>query len=107
MVDWRALAAATLTTLSVFTFLALPLLRELYGPEVLLGFYGLVSLAVGATMYLVIGRTLQRLHNRGTTSDKHDALDADGKTDADAELEEADVKSELETLRQEDVDDKA
>lgn len=55
MTRLRALGYAALVTVVVFYYLAVPTLRDLFGPEVVLPAYAAVAVLAGAVTYHAVG----------------------------------------------------
>jgi hypothetical protein len=79
----RALGYSAAVSLAVFVYLALPTLRELYGPVVNLPVYALLALVAGAATWAV-------LTDSNGTRTRRPAVevddDAEGSEDVDEEL---------------------
>ncbi|MFC7076786.1 hypothetical protein [Haloarcula halophila] len=90
----RALGYGVSVSVVVFVVLALPTLRDVYGPEAVLAAYAVVSLLAGAL-------TWSLLSNLGTSTDDADE-EATIQVVAPEEIEGATVPvdGELETLRE-------
>lgn len=116
----RALGYAVGVALVVFAYLALPLLRDLYGPMVDLPVYGGLALFAGFLTYVAVRRvqTYARRHEERSPDDNEvlvegevyrvgpgeDGGDGDGDDgDGDAgDRPDVDVEVEMEQLRDED-----
>jgi hypothetical protein len=88
----------------VFTYLALPMLRELYGPEVMLVVYGVLAVIAGGLAY----EASQLLGGWGDT-DGERPQDApprriETERESDEETHDPDIDRELETIRERDND---
>lgn len=101
----RAAAYATGVAIAVFAYLALPLLRELYGPVVDLPVYAAVALTVGVCTYSLV-RTVQGAlagANDPATdpagSRREEVLD--GEAEGREDRPEPDVDRELEQIKEE------
>lgn len=115
----RAVGYGTAAAVAVFTYLSLPLLRELYGPMVDLPVYGGVALLVGVLTYGIV-RRIQQYARRSEERDREagtvlaqgevyrvgDGSDNGGDGDGDGsgppeDRPEVDVEVEMEQLRDE------
>jgi hypothetical protein len=86
----RAFGYSILITLAVFVYLALPMLRSMFGPTVNLVIYGAVALLAGRIAWLL----LAGVENTSTDQIEPDELDED------IEIDEDDVANELETIKE-------
>ena len=87
----RALSFSAFVALSVFMYLALPTLRELYGPAVELPVYALVALTAGRLTWVLLA-------DRST---EHDPASLDSDTSTDPTQTDGTVDDELQALREE------
>lgn len=100
---FRAAAFGVGVTVAVFTYLALPLLRELYGPVVNLPVYAVVALTAGVCTYSLV-RTVQAFAAADREAPSRD-LDVgepsgDGETADDEDRPKPDVDRELEQIKE-------
>lgn len=97
---FRAAAFGVGVAVAVFTYLALPLLRELYGPVVNLPVYAVVALTAGVCTYAIV-RTIQGFA-AGETRERptpEDALDQ-GEGSPEEDRPQPDVDRELEQIKE-------
>lgn len=99
----RAVAYGSAVSVAAFTYLALPLLREVYGPEVLIPVYALMAVVAGFVTYSIV-RTVQRRAPDPSGDPAREYLeeatgDDDERDGDDAARPEPDVDREIEQLK--------
>jgi hypothetical protein len=86
----RALGYSVLVSLVVFVYLALPMLRSMFGPAVNLVIYGAIALLAGRIAWLLL---------TDTAADSTPEIDREV-VEGDVEIDEEDVANELETIKE-------
>ncbi len=98
----RALAYAACVSVGVFVYLALPTLRDLFGPVANLVVYGFVALLAGVVTYGLVFRLYDVDHEEASGSTGVSTVpEADPEETAERAVEPSseDIDRELETIR--------
>lgn len=65
MSRFRSAIVGGFVALSVFTYLALPILKDMFGQKALLPVYGGLGIVAGVVVYLVLTKAQRIASNRG------------------------------------------
>lgn len=92
--DKNAIFAGVIATFTVFTYLSLPILQDMYGPAALLGVYGGIAVLIGILTYIITNKIAQVNISKSNNSESNS-----DKNDVDEESEDDIVETEVENLK--------
>jgi flagellar biosynthesis/type III secretory pathway M-ring protein FliF/YscJ len=99
--DKNSVVVSIMSATSVFIYLTLPTLKEVYGKSAVIWAYAVISILVGFLVYMVLSRIKSHVDTKRKTEDKEESNNQNDEQSKDAD-EDDNVQREMEIIRSQD-----